>query len=514
MASGADPAVGRTAKGCTLKLQSCMDNNSGVTELAAISFTQWLNEWDNFEYSDTPPNRKPAQQVYVFAMSATQLRGLTDVYKRERNIEDAKGLQRHRDKNRTDRIRRYIEFGYPYGDLQPNLRTEDKDSLKKPGWLPTAIVINILTPGESRNGRKLKKEHAAIITDKNGTATIQLPNVDILEEGDVRPFEVIDGQHRLWAFDPEDELDGVYELPVVAYFGLDVAWQAYLFWSINVTPKRINPSHAFDLYPLLRNQLWLEGTGDLAIYREARAQEITEWMYKFGESAWHGRINMLGEKGAGNVSQAAMVRSLAQSFFGSGRGTSRKGLFQAAILDDAPLSWSRAQQVAFIVELWNQLSENLDSKYDWVESFESRKRSAFTDKASMLNQDMGVRAVHAVINDIFVLKAKDWTLDHWTSEPTSELETTKTDVKMALESLWQQPFYVHLKELSGILIRFDWRSLDGPGVRENHSLERDRRAYRGSGGYTMLSKDLMQLIEVSEAGEISVAASQLTSQAS
>ena len=58
------------------------------------------------------------------------------------------------------------------------------------------------------------------------------------------PLEVIDGQHRLWAFDSADE---DFELPVVAFHGLDISWQAYLFWTINIKPKRINPSLAFDL---------------------------------------------------------------------------------------------------------------------------------------------------------------------------------------------------------------------------------------------------------------------------
>ena len=47
---------------------------------------------------------------------------------------------------------------------------------------------------------------------------------------------VVDGQHRLWAFDPSENLD--FEIPVVAYHGLDVSWQAYLFWVINIKPKK------------------------------------------------------------------------------------------------------------------------------------------------------------------------------------------------------------------------------------------------------------------------------------
>jgi hypothetical protein len=71
------------------------------------------------------------------------------------------------------------------------------------------------------------------------------------------PIEVIDGQHRLWAFDDRSEAAG-FELPVVAFYGLDISWQAYLFYTINIKPKKINASLAFDRYPLLRTEDWLE----------------------------------------------------------------------------------------------------------------------------------------------------------------------------------------------------------------------------------------------------------------
>ena len=56
----------------------------------------------------------------------------------------------------------------------------------------------------------------------------------------------------------------MYELPVIAFQGLDVTWQAYLFYTINIKPKRINASLAYDLYPLLRVQDWLEKSPDQA----------------------------------------------------------------------------------------------------------------------------------------------------------------------------------------------------------------------------------------------------------
>ena len=111
----------------------------------------------------------------------------------------------------------------------------------------------------------------------------------------IPPFEVIDGQHRLWAFDSNSPSDN-FELPVVAFHGLDISWQAYLFWTINIKPKQINASLAFDLYPLLRSEDWLDRAEGHAIYRETRAQELTEILWSHPRSAWYDKINMLGER--------------------------------------------------------------------------------------------------------------------------------------------------------------------------------------------------------------------------
>lgn len=112
--------------------------------------------------------------------------------------------------------------------------------------------MNILRSGDQRHGQAIDAEHAIAIK-KEGASSFKLviPEQDFTEDQHLPPLEVIDGQHRLWAFDETDTESLVpddFELPVVAYHGLDIAWQAYLFWSINVSPKRINPSHAFDLY--------------------------------------------------------------------------------------------------------------------------------------------------------------------------------------------------------------------------------------------------------------------------
>ena len=116
------------------------------------------------------------------------------------------------------------------------------------------------------------------------------------------------------AFEHGDISDRDFELPVVAFYGLDISWQAYLFYVINIKPTRINTSLAFDLYPFLRTEDWLERAGGPAVYRESRAQELTEALWSFADSPWAGRIDMLGEHGRKMVSQAAWIRSLLATF--------------------------------------------------------------------------------------------------------------------------------------------------------------------------------------------------------
>jgi hypothetical protein len=478
------------------------DKSADRLSIAGLRFKQWLDEWNDYSFEDSARRRQPAEHLFMFSMPAAELRRLCDVYKRERDGADAEGIQRLRDPSRTSRIQRYVRFGYPYGDLKPPQLGDDVLPLRKPGWLPTAIVINILVEGDERRGRTIAPQDLAeVVETDSANCTISVPARKTFGNDALAPFEVIDGQHRLWAFDAvggDNAIPDDFELPVVAFRGLDIAWQAYLFWSINVSPKRINPSHAFDLYPLLRTQDWLERVGELTVYREARAQELTELIYSHPRSPWKDRINMLGERGAGGVSQNAWVRALLTSFLSTGRGQGRPGLFQSNLDQDEeePLEWSRPQQAAFIIQLWADLRQGLGNnlKQFWLKAYNQDPTRAFTDKTSWLNQDQGVRAILAVANDIFFDAAKEWKLDRWRFPQHNENETTPEEVDDALASLEQAPFRKRLLELTDALSCFDWRSLEGPQVKGDEPTEIRKRSYRGSGGYAALRDDVIRTV--------------------
>lgn len=474
------------------------ENTAQSRRVPALRMKQWLSLWDSYNFSAEEHRRRPDEHLFMFSMRAADLRHLCDVYRRTRDGSNVEGIQRVRDPSRTGRIQRYVRYGYPYGDLGEPQRTVEALALRKPGWLPTAIVVNILSPVDVRRGKKVQAEHLITI-EQDGEAGYKLviPATKALTQVELAPLEVIDGQHRLWAFDEADGGEPVpddFELPVVAFNGLDVAWQAYLFWSINVSPKRINPSHAFDLYPLLRTQDWLERVGELNIYREARAQELTELLHVVSFSPWHNRINMLGERGTVGVSQAAWVRSLLASFFSTGKGSGRFGLFQSNLaVDQEPLAWTRGQQAAFLICIWKEIEDSIvkGAAHLWIREYDGDRRRAFTDRTSMLNQDMGVRAVLSVCNDIFYQNAEIWHLDRWYGTSRAGVPTDEKDVYENFTAIDQCPFRAHISSLAKSIAEFDWRSLDGPKVENDKELQVKKRSYRGSGGYSSLREDVL-----------------------
>lgn len=480
--------------------------------IEAIRFKQWLPEWDDFDFDPGQYRRKPEEYILLFSMPAVQLRALSGVYRRTRDRKGGEGLQRLHDPKRSAAIRDFVRFGHPYSSLPQAARNPASVAMRKPGWLPTAIVVNILAEDDTRRGRKVAAgDLVRIAHDGGARAKLTLPYADRLERwtpSGLEPFEVIDGQHRLWAFDEalaDGGLPGDFELPVVAFSGLDVGWQAYLFWSINVSPKRINPSHAFDLFPLLRSAEWLETLSDLRIYRQARAQELTEILYNQPESPFHNRINMLGESsktappGAG-VTQAGWVQAITTSFLSTGSGRSARGLFAADVTPTTgPLPWSRPQQAAFLITLWKAIKVAVcKPELDWVASLmrpdgqhelDPSPVLAFTGSRTMLNQEQGVRGVLAVANEIFFSLAQlRPELFDLSTRVVAGVATTPEDVATAVTELEGTELQHLITAFAEAIAEFDWRSADAPGV--DDQLRLTKRAFRGSSGYVALREQL------------------------
>jgi hypothetical protein len=308
-------------------------------------------------------------------------------------------------------------------------------------------------------------------------------------------------------------------LPVVAFHSLDISWQAYLFWTINIKPKRINPSLAFDLYPLLRGEDWLERAEEHIVYRDTRSQELTEVLWSYPTSPWYDRINMLGEKQNPWVTQAAWIRSLSVSFvkaWDKRQGRSG-GIFGERIGEEGEvLGWSRAQQAAFLIYAWSELRTAIhNSKDPWAESLrasvsssEARKLESepgFYSAHSLIVTDQGVRAFLQVVNDICYLLAPRLRLNEWFVKPASGA-IQENAISSALKTLESQPVSKTVRLIGSRLASFDWRTSAAPGLGDQ-----DRRlklAFRGGSGYKELRRQLLSHL-VSSGGDVGRGAERL-----
>jgi len=472
-----------------------------------LKVSQWLDEWEHVIFSDSDLRRKPQPHFFVGSVGAGTLKRLSGIQRRARAQDQPDlGIQRRHDEDRSEEIKRYLVGGYPWSTLSARDRDTRFSNLRMPGWLPTAIVANILTQSDQRNELGVAPSDLVSINELESGVALQIPEGSTEEDWEpsgLPPIEIIDGQHRLWAFEGVTSEDR-FELPVVLFNGLSLGWQAYLFWTINITPKRISPSLAFDLYPLLRTQSWLEPQSDEEgpkVYREARAQELTEILWAHPDSPWHRRINMLGDPGTGDVTQAAFIRSLMASYVKrfSGPRVTIGGLFGSEVSVGRVLPWTRAQQGAFLIAAWRSLQQAVEaSDARWATALlraRTHRGVLFSGPHSLLATDQGVRGFLQVSNDLLFMNGPDLRLQSW--QPVSDKgDTSVESVTAELEAFPTSlpAAYEFLQRLGEAMASFDWRTSSAPDLSERTRLR--QASYRGSGGYREIrSQILTQLLE-------------------
>lgn len=496
-------------------------------EVAALKVHQWLKAWDKIDFSAKEHRKQPAPHFYIFSLSAQELRRLSGISRRQATKVSSRsaelGIQRQHDAERSEEINRFVEYGFPWSTLSERKRkTDEFRDLRKPGWLPTAIVVNILEKGDDRRGAKVDKDDVIIVKDGAGVSHIVLPyaNGKSWEPSSVPPIEVIDGQHRLWAFGADGNSPD-FEVPVVAFVGLDISWQAYLFYTINIKPKRINSSLAFDLYPLLRTEDWLEKGEGHSVYRETRSQELTEALWSNDSSPWYDKINMLGERQVGWVTQNAWINTLMATLVRpwEGKGAKMGGLFGSRLSDDGDvLGWSRAQQAAFLIFSWGALRSAVkDSNKPWAQKLRQEEKirpklakdaddAAFYGPYSMISSDQGVRGYTHVLNDMCFLAAAKLKLDDWELDKQASASDTKA-VTAALKSIPKQAIGDFVADIADGLSSFDWRTSSAPDLTPEE--RREKLVFRGSSGYKELRVLLLEHLH-SRSGEVGRIAKRLT----
>jgi len=494
-----------------IKMRS--QEKSAKKEICALRVRQWLTDWDKVDWRPAERRSRPQKWFYLFNISASDLKALSGIYSRTtkgrvRGAEDL-GIQRRHEEERSQEIAKFVQYGYPWSALSKRKQeSEEFVNLRKPGWLPTAIVVNILLESDKRLGKGVDAGDLIQVKDEpNGTGKIFLPqgfSGSKWKYKVIPPIEVIDGQHRLWAFE-DAKFQGEYELPVVAFIGLDISWQAYLFYTINIKPKKINASLAFDLYPLLRTEDWLTRFEGHTIYRETRAQEIVDLLWSHSSSPWHKRINMLGEPGfrATMVSQSAWIHSLLATYIKSweGSGVRIGGLFGSPVgSQKMTLPWSRLEQAAFLIVAGQCLRDSIRSEnHSWMKALRSDKSQslikndddlAFYGRHSLLNQDQGIRAFLYATNDLCYVRADSLSLAEWGGQSIFEGDE-QVRLTKAVDSLKKKAKILgFLKELGKLLATYDWRASSAPALGDEEILR--KAAFRGSGGYKALRRHLLQ----------------------
>ena len=492
--------------------------------------TQWMKSWDLALNSDGKENKSPfPKEFYVASVPLKTLRALAGVNKRDlddrRKNNKATGYQREHQSERSVEIARYISYGYPLSK-QKNLDIKSNANLVHPGWLPTAILANIVPLESVRRykGKDVKVERGLDVQVKvdNGQYILEYPDLEDFDskkwEDIQKPIEIIDGQHRVFAVPENEEELSNYEVPVVFFDGLSLEYQAYLFWVINVEPKRINPSLAFDIYPALRRQDWLERGEGLKVYQEHRSQELTEILWRHQESPWKDRIELHGARIDGHVSNAAFIRSLMVSFVRRWNKSSDRigGLFGSVQSDNSSepervLPWKRTQQAAFLIFIWKTIEKSVErSQAKWAIACrclektpqpnlfgeETKKQDeAFAGCYSLLATDQGVRALLRIFNAFIYVCYEELELETW-QKTFSDDSIDDAAVTYCLNELQtKENLKEYLQDICSVLFHsdnFDWRISSFPGLSLD---ERTTQAsFRGSSGYTLLYTRCLNLL--------------------
>lgn len=181
---------------------------------------------------------------YVFQMSAKKLLSIS--YTSERTQFNRRGIQRGLRKDRLKDIGAYL-----------------KGENSGPPILPNTIIISL------SNDSYFKDGHIHIANRLQGEAFI------------------LDGQHRLWAFDEKWCGDVDLELVVAAFIDLQDKDKANIFRTINGEQRKINPSLVYDLIPMLRGEDWVK-------FEDQRAHDLVEELSTHPDSPWKGQVSMVG----------------------------------------------------------------------------------------------------------------------------------------------------------------------------------------------------------------------------
>lgn len=178
--------------------------------------------------------RQPLGDFYAFSLRADYLNRISYSYpaeaveRMEQEGSEARGgysilgSQRAEKRSRLDEIASFI-------------RTTD-------ATFPNAIILGV---NYDRDGRYVEDESERwTVTGEGERWTLRIPSLK------VQSASIIDGQHRLHAFDrlPADAPERSMELLCVAFLELPTPYHAYVFATINFNQKKVSRSDAYEMF--------------------------------------------------------------------------------------------------------------------------------------------------------------------------------------------------------------------------------------------------------------------------
>src|ERR1019366_2223031 len=251
------------------------------------------------------------------------------------------------------------------------------------------------------------------------------------------------------------------------------------------------------------------------IYRESRAQELTEALWSYPDSPWFHRIDMLGDGGRRYVTQAAWIRSLLATFVKKWESTRVPigGLYGAPAGEDrAVLPWTRSQHAAFLIAAWSHVRDAIaETDEDWAVALreaqpDSGYDPAFAGPTTLPNTDQGVRAILAVINDLCFVRVDTLELRAWPTNDFAE-GTSEIGVREGVTTLRRRKANAFLKMLGAELSTYDWRTYGAPELTDDGRSAKAR--FRGSTGYRELRQDVLSHLALRGSGDIAFAAEEV-----
>jgi len=233
---------------------------------------------------------------------------------------------------------------------------------------------------------------ASLYKYENGVLEIVVSD-DINEKA----FQVIDGQHRLWAFE-NTNIANNFDLIVTFFLNADVEDQAYIFSIINTTQTKLEPSLVSDLTELSK-----------ITTPENSVHSIAKVFNNRQDSPWYNAIKMLGKKDItssnGIISQYSFNKSILKYMYKNTDVAVIRNILIDSKNDRRKLSKININENDFI--FWKHYINSEENViYKLLEEYFNAQKEVFFDKwlnqSSILCKTSGYSAFMKLFKEFYI----------------------------------------------------------------------------------------------------------------